>query len=352
MKRVLVLAKSFPHASHNYINNDVEYLASRAEILVLSLNQPRSPFYSTVPFDYFDNRKQLMEQARVFKPDIVLGWMLPNHAFARHVAENLGVPFILKLHTSDYNAPKRGWSSLARRLHTNCMSEEKLSKAYRATHRSIAKTANSKYLQGVFCLPGFREVFAPFFPEKKLFNMQPRFFYDKFHDEGPNGDRILIVGSLLQGRSTRFAFGDVIAGAGCPVDWYPVSTPGYMWTSVPNRPPNLHLQRYVPPDAMPPIYKRYKAMLLAGTGKFSRGLSLSVLEGQAAGVQTIAPSLRPDFDDFITKGGGYLFNDISEIPDLLKKIPDPAHRAMGFRNARDYDMQGAGDEFALAGLSL
>jgi glycosyltransferase involved in cell wall biosynthesis len=93
-------------------------------------------------------------------------------------------------------------------------------------------------------------------------------------------------------------------------------------------------------------------MLVIGHGKIGRGLPMSVLEAQAAGVAVIAPSLRPDFDRFVLNGGGYIFKDESEIPSILKQVPDQARREMGFAHAAQYAMEGLEQELAAAGLKL
>lgn len=351
-KRILVISNAYPNASHSYVNYDVEFLADRAEVLVLSKRQPSAPFYSPVEFNYFDNLAQLESLARQFRPDFIVSWMLPNHFYARHVAESLGVPFVLKIHTPDVFRLTCGRARYLDQLKALVKGEEWLSRSYRVLMPSLAQTARSPWLRGVYCIPALHERVAPHFPADKLRPLQPAFPYERFFNPGDNGQDILVLGSLVNRRENQVTFADTLAGIDATVDWIPVPTPGCLWLDVPGIPPNIHIRKYVPPADMPALYKRYKAMIVIGHGTFGRGLPMSVLEAQAAGVAVIAPSLRPDFDRFVTDGGGYLFEREAEIPALLAQIPDPTRREMGFRHAAQYGLQRIGQELALAGLTL
>ena len=355
MKSILVIGRAFPNASHGYINNDVEYLDKKANVLVLSPNQPMAPFYSTVNFNYFSNEKDLIQLAKQFKPDFIIAWLLPNHYFARMVAEALDVPFVVKLHTPDYHVLNSKKSIITKSIlfiKSIFSNETQLSKTYQVSKTSLAKTAKSKNLKGIYCIPALMEAFCRYFPSEKVFELKPRIFYDKYHNENPNGERVMVLGSLVNRREGHFAFSQIISGVDGPVDWYPMPTQGCLWLDIPGLPENLHMMKYVPPAEMPAIYKKYKAMIMIGSGRFSRGLSLSVLEAQASGVTVVAPSLRPDFDEYVKNGGGFIFSDESEIPDILKKIPDASRRESGFKYASHYDIAGIEEELAKAGLFL
>lgn len=354
MKRILIIGRAYPNAAHGYINNDVEYLAQKANVLVLSPNQPMAPFYSAVNFNYFNNETDLIRQAKQFKPDFIISWLLPNHYFARVVADALDVPFVLKLHTPDYHAiysKKRIFRRLVSFTQA-IFNERHLSKTYQVSKASLHKTAKSKNLKGVFCIPALMEGFGKYFSSDKLFELKPRIFYHKYHNESSNGDRVMVLGSVLNRREGQFAFSKIISGVDGAVDWYPMPTPGCLWLDIPGLPENLHMMKYVPPSEMPGIYKNYKAMIMIGSGRLSRGLSLSVLEAQASGVAVIAPSLRPDFDEFITNGGGFIFHNEAEIPGILKQIPSQSRREMGFKYAAEFDISGVEQELAEAGLIL
>ena len=353
MKRILIIGRAFPNSAHGYINNDVDYLAAKAEVLVLSPNQPMAPFYSPVHFNYFNDEEDLIRQARQFRPDFIVAWLLPNHFFARAAAEALGVPFVLKLHTPDYHtladqAKKRRLLPAIRKT----VGEAQLARAYRVSATSLAATSRSSRLSGVYCIPGLRDEFCRHFPSEKVFELKPRIDVGRFHDETTNGDRIMLLGSLLKRREGRLSFGAIATGIGLPVDWFPMPTPGCLWMDVPDVPGNVNFMKYRPPSEMPALYKGYRAIVMVGEGRFSRGLSLYVLEAQAAGVAVVAPSLRPDFDDFVQAGGGYLFEDPSEIPGILRGIPDSGRRERGFRNVAAFDIQGLGEELRHAGLVL
>lgn len=354
MKRILVIGRSFPHASHSYTNNDVDYLAARADVLVLSLNQPKAPFYSAVNCNYFNNEHDLLRQARHFQPDFIIAWMLPNHFFARTVAEALGVPFLLRLHTPDpHTIPARqgGMKKLLASLKPK-RGEVQLSKGYRVSRESLQRTGQSDHLRGAFCIPALKDAFAEHLPTAKIFELKPRIFYDRFHNEQPNGDKVLLLGALVNRRQDDTTFGRVVSSIASPVDWYPIPTSGCLWLDIPGRPDNIVFKKYQPPAAMPAVYKQYKAMVMVGSGPYSRGLSLSILEAQAAGVTVLAPSLRPDFDAFVTQGGGFVFHDESEIMSILQTVPHEARRALGFRHAAAFDMAGVEQEFLQAGLVL
>ncbi len=354
MKRILVIGRAFPNASHGYINNDIDYLAARAHVLVLSPNQPMAPFYSAVNCDYFNDEHDLLQQARHFQPDYIIAWLLPNHFFARSVAEALGVPFVIKLHTPDYHTlsvrhrrAKRWWPSFKAPP-----SEAQMSKGYKVSLESLRRTGQSNQLQGVFCIPVLKDAFSEHLPRARIFDLKPRIFYDRYHNEQPNGDKVMLLGSLLKRREGNLTFGKVASSIASPVDWYPMPTPGCLWLDIPGRPDKIVFKKYQPPAAMPAVYKQYKAMVMIGSGPYSRGLSLSILEAQAAGVAVLAPSLRPDFDAFVTQGGGFIFHDESEIMDILKTVPDEARRALGFRHAAAFDLGGVEQEFLQAGLVL
>jgi hypothetical protein len=350
--RILVISNAYPHAAHGYVNNDVEYLASRAEVLVLSKRQPTAPFFSPVTFNYFDDYAQLELQAREFKPDFVVSWLLPNHFYARRVSESLDIPFVLKVHTPDLFRLYKGWSRPLDRLKALLQGEERFSRSYRISMPSLGETARSRNLKGIFCIPAYRGVIEEYFDKRLVIDMQPRFPYRRFLNTQDNGDGLFALGSLVNRRENHVTFSETLSVINAPVDWYPMPTPGCLWMNVPDIPANIRIRHYVPPAEMPALYKQYKAMLAIGHGKIGRGLPMSVLEAQAAGVAVIAPSLRPDFDRFVLNGGGYIFKDESEIPSILKQVPDQARREMGFAHAAQYAMEGLEQELAAAGLKL
>ena len=352
MKRILIFGRSYPHVAHGYINNDVEYIASRASVLVLSPSQPTAPFYSSIDFNYFRNIKELIAQARQFKPDFIVCWLLPNHHYARLVAETLGIPFILKLHTPDFHTLFPARRPIKKRLACHVFNDAKLSHYYLISIRSLRRTAASKQFRGAFCIPALKTAFTKFFPERKIFELTPRIFYSRFHNEETNGERALILGSLVSRREGEFEFNSALSSIKEPLDWYPVPTPGLLLLDIPNIPSNITIKKFVPNIEMAKVYKNYKALIVIGDSKYSRGLPLSILEAQAAGVCVIVPSLRPDFDKFVTDGGGYIFNDESEIQGLLDQIPDQSIREKGFQHAKLFDISGLSKELSRVALEL
>jgi len=335
-QRILIIALSYPHATHSYINNEVKFLANCAEVLVLSPRRPSAPFYSPINFNYFDSIEQLEKQACHFQPSLILCWMLPNHCFARHVAEVLNTPFIIKTHTPDIFQLTTGNTRALIQFKAWVYGELHQARSYRILMASFAKTARSPQLQAVFCIPALRKPLAPYFPEEKLRDMQPWIFYDQFHNEKPNSDNLLVQGSIVNRRENQTTLAKVLSEIKSPIDWIAVPTPGCLWLDVPGVPDNVQIRKYVPPSEMPALYKSYKAMITVGHGEYGRGLPMSILEAQAAGVTVIAPSLRPDFDQYVTDGGGFIFKHEQEIPDLLERIPDQHRREMGFNNAANY----------------
>lgn len=351
-KRILVIARSYPNVSHSYIDNDVRFLDEWADVLVLSRKQPTAPYYSAVEFNYFDNIKQLEAQARLFKPDIIICWMLPHHFYARHIAELLEIPFVLKLHTPDVFRLIKGRANLAQEIRGFLHGEDALSGSYKVLMSSLKRTARSVWLRGVFCIPALHKPFAEYFPQGMLRNMQPWIDFETFHSESPNGNNILVLGSLVNRRENQVTFSNFIEQIDVQVDWIPVPTPGCLWLDIPGIPSNVHIRKFLQPAQMPALYKTYKAMLVIGAGEFGRGLPISVLEAQAAGVTVIAPSLRPDFDAFVTEGGGFIFHSESEILALLARVQEPERRAMGFHHAAQYGSENFRRELASIGLEL
>ena len=357
MKRILFIARAYPHVSHTYINNDIEHLAQHADVLVLSPNKPMAPWYSPIECNYFQDKGELIAQARQFKPDFIIALMLPNHHWAREVSSELKIPFALKLHTSDYHllypSNRNIKNHIKETIAEYILTDKKRSDHYRVSKYSLRKTVNAEHFMGAFCIPVFKEYFSAFIPLSKLFNLTPRIFFDQFHDENINGKKIIALGSLVSRREGKYFLNGIFKYFVEPVDWYAVPTPGVLSGDIQDVPDNFSIKKYVPNHDMPNLYKKYKALLiLPGNNKFVRGLPMSILEAQASGVSVIAPSLRPDFDDFVIKGGGYLYNDVSEIQAILNLIPNDERRNMGFEHAKKFDIKGLTEELSLAGLNL
>ncbi|GAB1260804.1 glycosyltransferase [Aurantivibrio plasticivorans] len=201
-------------------------------------------------------------------------------------------------------------------------------------------------------MPGFIENFKSIFPMKPFFELTPKIDYSKFHNEGPNGEKLLILGSVVSRREGKFVFDAAYNKIACETDWYPVPTPGKIFSDIEGIPENFNINKFVPNSYMPSLYKNYKALLVVGKSIFERGLPMSIAEAQAAGVCVIAPSLHDDFNKYVTDGGGVLFEDASQINELLSRLPTSENRQKGFQNAKKYDVENLLPELNALGFSF
>jgi len=324
--RVLYILERYPQLSETYILNEVENVREKYDIEIFTLRQAPLPYENHQPYHLADGKtEEVLDNLReLFRPDIV-------HFHYIHIArmflpfcQHYGIPFTVRMHSFDAlrnigGGRQRNIESLAR----------------------YADMVNSELCLGVLSFPcTIDNLVAAGMRREKLLPSFPVVNVAAFFDRAPNGGDILNVGAALG----KKAMGDFMRLAKLVPDLtFNLYAIGYNIDDL--RAENAqtggrcNIFDAVQPEEMPRIYKRHRWLVYtASIVSRNVGWPMAVAEAQAAGVGVCIANVRPDLKDYLGPGGGILFDDVSELTDILHQEVPEEMRERGFEQCWKSDI--------------
>jgi glycosyltransferase involved in cell wall biosynthesis len=99
----------------------------------------------------------------------------------------------------------------------------------------------------------------------------------------------------------------------------------------------VHIIPPVELEDMPAEYKKHRWLVYTASKKATVGWPMAVAEAQASGVGVCIANVRPDLRDYVGQAG-FLYNTLSEVPEIISKPFPEELRQMGFQQARKSDI--------------
>lgn len=318
-KKILYILTQYPQLSETYIKNEIECVPDDYALEVYGHSPADLAYRNCHSFAIGGKTpEKVLDGLRDrFKPDIVHFHYLTTAWMYFEFCRYYKLPFTIRAHSFDTLA------GLKRGGHKENI--EALQK--------YVPMINSDLCLGVLAFPfscaTLAEVGAD---EKKLRPAFPVVDVEKFFDTSPNGDKILNVGAAL----TKKKMGDFLELANrCPEQVFNLYPIGYEIADLRRENESIqgrcHVKDAVEPEEMPPIYKRHRWLVYTGDFQSRNvGWPMAVAEAQAAGVGVVMANLRPDMAEYVGEGGGYLYEDIRDVPEMIAGDVPADMRARGF----------------------
>ena len=316
--RVLMYLPQFPTISQTYMMTEVEALKAQYELRIVTPREGDLPCKHHEPYELVGDKQRLRDIVAEFRPHILHGHYLYVAPVLAELGEKFGIPFTVRAHSFDTlksrtRRPKLGYVQTQAALSDTCA--------------------------GILAFPFVRPLLERIgIPTDRIFDCHPVIDYNRFHDRSPNGDGVLNVGACLPKKRME-DFVDLGTMVDKTLNLYAI---GYQskrllaYNEENGSPIIIH--RAVEPEEMPKVYKAHEWLVYTACPKLNTvGWSMAVAEAQAAGVGVCFPNIRPDISDYIG-GAGFLYNSISEVPDIICRPYPTEMREIGFEQAKKSDI--------------
>lgn len=339
---VLTFIVSYPTFSETYMHEELRALKDDVNFRVLTYKESTHPRrqafeHEVIPYDdaclvygrwdwvhpEFDTPEQQQFLAHVdrvieeFSPDILHAHYFGLVLLLRRLAERHQIPFTVRTHSMDVlNEPP-----------------EKVD--------ALADAANSVWCRRVLAFPhSRRRLIHHGLDPAKVEPCWPVVDVDRFRARGvaaPTG-RIMCAGPAIP-KKAHTDFVDLAAamtGSGYTFDLYAAGPDLHLTEAHNRRRGNPVHVTYADPSEMHEVYPRYDWLVYPSDPIRNKvGLPVALAEAQAAGLGVAwqeLPGRREEQLHFLG-GGGFLFQDLAELPPLLRSPYPDTMRQAGFAAA-------------------
>ena len=313
---MLYVLRQYPQVTESYMETEIRVLEERGhEVEVIALNPATDPRRNTHSFRYIpqSDEEAIARAVRELEPDIVHGHELDNSRRAFEAARAADVQFTLRTHSYDVIG----------------LPEERM--------RQLARHLADDRCAGVLAFPwAVERLVGVGVPADKIRACWPVVDYDRFHDESPNGDRVMNLGAA----QPKKGMDDYIRlAAGVPGRGFDLYAVGFGI----ERLRDLNYDQGKPVtfmprlehDQMPAEYKRHEWLVYTAAER-TVGWPVAVAEAQASGVGVCMQNVRPDVAEYVGDCG-FVFDTVDEIAGLISGEFPSELRRRGFEHARRSD---------------
>lgn len=338
---ILYVVKEFPQISQTYIKSEIEALRDDYDIVVLARRSPDLTYRNHHDFRHVDGLDEAKEIVEDLRPDMVHTHYLNQMAFAGDLATHAGVPFTVRSHSFDTLA-------LRRKTLRGYLKERVRAALERSTTlaRSPEFRRGLEHMRGERCLGVLAFPFArPWLEDAglaadKVVDCFPSIAIGRFEDRGPNGAAVMNTGVATPKKrmedfnqlSTMVPSRDFrLYGMGYQID--------RLREDAARRGASVEFVPPVEPDDMPAEYKRHQWLVYTADFDLATvGWPMAVAEAQAAGVGVCMPRIRPDLEEYVGAGAGFLYDSLDEVASIIRSpVPDEVREA-GFEQAKRSDI--------------
>ncbi|MDX1948812.1 MAG: glycosyltransferase [Pirellulaceae bacterium] len=346
--RSLYFIVKYPNFSETYMHEEIRSLREQYDIRVITYKRSEQPRAEAFPYEVIEytdpclvysqigNVNQMFSAPsqvkflakvgaiiREFQPDVLHCHYLGLSLLLRKLAETHQVPFTIRTHSMDV------------------LSEppEKL--------RAMCDAANSRWCLRVLAFPTScaRLVGAGLLADKVV-SCWPVLNFARFHQPAPRAAtrQVMCAGPAIP-KKAHHQFVDLakkMRGQGFTFNLY-AKGPTLEKTREYNQRAGspVHIT-YADPDEMPSVYPRHDWLVYPSDCKINKvGLPVAICEAQASGLGVCwqeLPGRRAEQLDFLA-GGGFLFQDLRDVPALLLRPYPEEMRQRGFAAAARCDIE-------------
>ena len=314
--RIAYLLRQYPQLSETYVRSEIDAIRVACDVLVLAFAPPDLPYVSDVPFKVSDDWEEVADVIADFRPHVLHTHWLYTIWDLDYFARRLQIPYTVRAHSFDV---------LIDPLHD---------------YEEAVDLVNDELCLGVLTFPFAKPLLEQTgMREDKLVPCFPVVDYNLFHDETPNGDRVMNVGACLPKKQME-DFLDLAASM--PDRGFDLYAMGYDTADITDRNRDLGgpvtVLPSMPLDLMPSEYKKHEWLVYTASRKIGTvGWPMAVAEAQASGVGVCMANLRPDLHEYVGDCG-FLFDSIAEAREIVSRPFPTELRAQGFEHARRSDV--------------
>lgn len=321
--KVLFIVSEYPQISQTYIHEEIASLQSDYTIEIISLKEPDLKRKTYFSYHLSKEDHDIDSFIEAFSPDIIHSHYFLHIELLQKYAEKFSVPYTIRTHSFDILKPNEG----------------KLEK--------FCRIANNDWCLGILAFPDFQEKLMkcglhkekfvacwPVVNYKKFFSAEKREFRGK----------IMNVGAAI-GKKNYKSFIDLADRMRGDVFSFDLYAMGYdkLELMIYNETLGMPVKTidHIEPEEMPEAYRNHDWLVYTGDKSINTiGLPLSIAEAQASGVGICMqemPGRKQALLDYLG-GAGYLFNEISELPDIISQPYPEEMRIKGLENAKKCDI--------------
>ncbi len=320
--KVQYIVKNYPQLSQTYIKSELKAVMQNHEVSIIATSTPNVKDSEALEFQQVSEEEEIIRQVEAFQPDIIHSHYLVLAELISRVSLKTGVPFTIRAHSFDA-------------LKNN------LNNKIPAHIENLARYLNTDLCKGVLIFPFTRDLLVAEgkVDSSKLVDTVPVVDVNAFYNESQNGDFIMNTGACIPKKEmqTFVKLSQLLPeqtfnlyGLGHDIDKiYKLNQE--IGGSVNFIPP-------VPYSQMPREYKKHKSMVYTANMDIKTvGWPMAALEAMASGTMVYMPRIRPDIENYIGDAG-YVYENIEEIADQLKRPVDNEKRQYAFEYAKKYDI--------------
>src|SRR3989441_3120171 len=319
--RVLYLLDNYPAITETYIQAEIDALRDQHEIKIVALNQPNHPNHKHHPFFEIASTARIRKVIEEFRPDVLHSHWLIHLPLLAELAKNTCIPFTVRAHSFEAIWGERD----------NTPSH--ISK--------VIPIVNDDLCLGTLAFPFMRaNLERAGMGTAKIRDTYPSVNYDRFLDRSPNGEAVMSGGAARPSKQMEDFLKLAVMLPDMDFNLYGVGHEVERLRQVNERLGNpVNMISPVQPDAMPGEYKKHRWLVLnASLNVSARGWPVGIAEAQASGVGVCMRNLRPDLKDYVGEGG-FLYDSIDQIRDIISKPFPEEMRQIGFEHARKSDIR-------------
>lgn len=346
--RVLYFIAKYPQFSETYMHEEIAAVSTEFDVKVLTYNATKFPRERAFPYEVIEYTDPCLVYAPFHKIDATFRspsqreflrrvnaiiddfqpTLLHAHYFGlalllRHLAKRHRVPYTLRTHSMDMLSEP----------------EEKL--------RALCDAVGDPRCLRVLAFPPFCETLTSRgVPADKVTGCWPVVNFARFHrpERRPPTGRVLCAGPATP-KKAHPTFVDLAAlmrDSGLGFDLYARGVSLGATARYNEEHGNPVTITYADPEAMGDVYPRYDWLIYPGNPNINKvGLPVGIAEAQASGLGVCwqeLPGRREQQLEFLG-GGGFLFREVGELPEILLRPYPEEMRLRGLANARRCDIQ-------------
>ncbi|MDH3650807.1 MAG: glycosyltransferase [Saprospiraceae bacterium] len=320
--KILYIVKNYPQITQTYIKSELNALVEDYEIEIIATSVPNVADPEHLPYHQISDIEQIIRKIQEFKPDFIHSHYLLLAELVSGISQKTGIPFTIRAHSFDAMQPKNS---------------QHIPKHISTLHNHV----NHDLCRGVLIFPFTRTLLVKAGPidVDKLVDAPPVIDASAFLNKAPNGHDIINVGACIPKKGMEDF---VLLSTLLPEYNFNLYGVGHTIDKIKEL--NLTIKGRVntitstPFSKMPAEYKKHAWLVYTANASIGTvGWPMAVMEAMASGTMVCMPRVREDISDFLGDEG-YIYDDIRELPEILRRPIDEAKRTRAFDRAMEFDI--------------